>query len=145
MERTEKLALWLTGAVLMVFFFAVLIAMKQKNMNVPQCIPYGEPYEKGKLVQLDEKFYQIYYLAQMWSFDPYTVEIPVGSEVDIYVTSKDVIHGLHIPEKKVNMMAVYGSLNLTTVKFDKPGTYKIICHEYCGIAHQGMQSEIIVK
>ncbi len=145
MDRFEKTALMIAGAMLMIFFFSVLYAVKQRDRNVPQCVPYDQPYSKGKLVQLDANTYQLYYLAKMWSFDPPTVEIPLGSVVDIFVTSADVVHGLHIVEKKVNMMAVGGSLNLQTVTFDKPGVYKVTCHEFCGMAHQTMQGEIIVK
>ena len=42
-------------------------------------------------------------------------------------------------------MAVPGAINLQRVKFDKPGKYNIVCHEYCGVGHQNMQAEIIVK
>ena len=42
-------------------------------------------------------------------------------------------------------MAIYGNINKTTVKFEKAGIYKIICHEYCGIGHQSMQAEVIVN
>ena len=44
-----------------------------------------------------------------------------------------------------SMMAVYGNINKSTVKFDKPGVYKITCHEYCGVGHQNMQAEVIVN
>ena len=42
-------------------------------------------------------------------------------------------------------MAIYGNLNKTTVRFDKPGVYNIICHEYCGIGHQNMRAQVIVN
>ena len=71
--------------------------------------------------------------------------IPVGSEVDFYLTSRDVVHGFNIAPKNVNMMAVYGAINKTTVKFDKPGVYDIVCHEYCGIGHQTMRAQVIVN
>jgi len=45
----------------------------------------------------------------------------------------------------VNMMAVYGGVNKTTVKFDKPGVYPIVCHEYCGSGHQHMKADVIVN
>ena len=96
-------------------------------------------------MKLDDKTYQVYAVAQMWQFQPSEVYIPVGSEVDFYVTSKDVVHGFNIHQKNINLMAVYGNINKTTVKFDKPGVYKITCHEYCGAGHQTMQAEVIVN
>ncbi len=80
----------------------------------------------------------------MWQFEPSDIKVPAGSEVDIYLSSKDVVHGFNIAEKNVNMMAVYGSINKTTVKFDKPGVYTITCHEYCGAGHQFMEGRIVV-
>jgi cytochrome c oxidase subunit 2 len=81
----------------------------------------------------------------MWQFQPSEIYIPKGSEVDFFLTSKDVVHGFNIAEKNVNMMAVYGNINKTTVKFDKPGVYYITCHEYCGVGHQNMQAQVIVN
>ena len=145
MDRSERLALIFTGILLVVFFSAILFAAKAFEAQVPECVPYGETFTKGELVQLDDNLYQLKYVAKMWVFDPPSVEIPVGSEVDIYLASNDVVHGLNIHEKNVNMMAVPGAMNLTRVKFDKKGTYHVICHEYCGVGHQNMQGEIIVK
>jgi cytochrome c oxidase subunit II len=31
------------------------------------------------------------------------------------------------------------------VRFDRPGEYPMICHEYCGIAHHTMSGKIIVE
>ena len=73
------------------------------------------------------------------------IYIPVGSEVDFYLSSKDVVHGFNIAEKNINMMAIYGNINKTTVTFDEPGVYEIVCHEYCGVGHQNMKAQVIVN
>ncbi|NNC94040.1 MAG: cytochrome C oxidase subunit II [Chitinophagales bacterium] len=145
MDRSERLALLFTGIILMVFISAILFAVKAFDANVPECVPYGETFTKGELIALDDKTYQLKYVAKMWVFDPPIVEVPVGSEVDIYLASQDVVHGFQIKGKNVNLMAVPGAINLTSVKFDRKGTYYVICHEYCGVGHQNMQGEIIVK
>src|SRR5690625_6215861 len=89
--------------------------------------------------------YQIFALTQMWSFEPSDIFLPVGAEVDIYLTSKDVVHGYHINDVSLNMMAVPGGVNKKTVKFKKHGIYKNVCHEYCSSGHQQILGEIIVK
>jgi cytochrome c oxidase subunit 2 len=81
----------------------------------------------------------------MWGFEPSTIYIPAGSDADIYLTSNDVVHGCFIEEKAMNMMAVPGAINKTSVHFDQPGIYRVVCHEYCGTGHANMQSEIIVN
>jgi cytochrome c oxidase subunit 2 len=65
--------------------------------------------------------------------------------VYIYLTSGDVIHGFQIDGTNVNLMAIPGTVAYARVKFDKPGVYHMVCHEYCGIGHQDMATKIIVK
>jgi cytochrome c oxidase subunit 2 len=144
MDQSEKKVIMITGATLALFIFSILYARGKYN-DIPECLPYDKAYEEPKVVKLDEKTYQVYSIAQMWQFQPSEIYIPVGSEVDFFLTSKDVVHGFNIADKNVNMMAVYGNINKTTVKFDKPGVYKITCHEYCGVGHQNMQAQVIVN
>lgn len=144
LDKAEKKVLAITGGLLALFIGTVLFA-RGKYSDAPECLPYDKAYETPKVTQLDDKTYQVYAVAQMWQFQPSEIYIPVGSEVDFYVTSKDVVHGFNIAEKNVNLMAVYGNINKFTVKFDKPGVYPITCHEYCGVGHQNMQAQVIVN
>jgi cytochrome c oxidase subunit 2 len=144
MDSSEKKVLMITAAVLGLFIFSILYARGKYN-DLPECIPFDKTYTEPKVVKLDEKTYQVYSVAAMWQFAPSKIYIPAGAEVDFFLTSKDVVHGFNISEKNVNLMAVYGNINKTTVKFDKPGVYKITCHEYCGVGHQNMQAEVIVN
>lgn len=145
LDKFEKRVIAMVGVVIMVFIFSLLYAKTTRQIDVPQCLPYNKTYDKPKVTQLDKNLYQVYAVAQMWMFEPAQIYIPVGSTVDFYVTSKDVVHGFNIYEKNINMMAVYGNVNKTTVKFTEPGVYKITCHEYCGVGHQNMQAEVIVN
>lgn len=143
-DKFEKRVVIITATVLSVFIFSMLYGRSKYN-DLPECLPYDKAYTEPKVTQLDEKTYQVYAVASMWQFQPAQIYIPVGSEVDFFLTSKDVVHGFHIMEKNVNLMAVYGNINKQTVRFDKPGVYKITCHEYCGVGHQNMQAEVIVN
>ena len=143
-DSTEKKVIIITGITLALFIFSILYARGKYN-DLPACLPYDKTYTEPKVIKLDVHTYQVFAVAKMWQFQPAQVYIPVGSEVDFYLTSGDVVHGFNIEAKNVNMMAVYGNINKTTVKFDKPGVYKITCHEYCGLGHQSMQGEVIVN
>lgn len=144
MDKYENRTLAITGVVLATFIFSILWSTDNSSSEIPTCIPYDAAFSEPKFTSLGENVYQVNYVAQMWSFEPEEVILPVGSEVDIYLTSKDVVHGFHIPEKNVNLMALYGGINKVTVRFDEPGIYKVLCHEYCGTGHELMQGEIIV-
>ena len=144
LDRFEKRTLLITGAILSLFIFSTLYARGKFN-DIPECLPYNKTYTEPKITKLDDKTYQVYMVATMWQFEPSDIYIPTGSEVDFFVTSKDVVHGFNIYQKNVNLMAVYGNINKSTVKFDKPGVYTITCHEYCGVGHQNMQAQVIVN
>lgn len=145
MDIFEKRILLYTGVLLVIFLVALIHSVKSGVNDVPECVPYGEAYTQPRIVKLDDSTYQVYMTAQMWSFEPTEIYLPVGAEVDFYLTTKDVVHGLAILNKNVNMMAVYGGINKTTVRFDEPGVYPVVCHEYCGAGHQNMMSEVIVN
>ena len=145
MDKYEIRIIQFTLVLIAIFLFALLRATNKYSADLPACIPYDGSYTEPKVNQLDDSLYQIYMLAQMWSFEPEEIRLPVGAEVDLYLSSKDVVHGLHIYEKNVNLMAVPGGFTKTSFKLDKPGVYEVVCHEYCGSGHQHMRGEIIVN
>ncbi len=144
MDRAEKVALLLAGILTTVAFVAIVFASYGMGVMVPTSIKNVKPYDKDTVIQVSDNHYEIYYIARMWSFFPQEVKLPAGSTVDIYVTSTDVIHGFNIAKKAVNLMAVPNAVNHVRLKFDEPGKYDIVCHEYCGVGHQMMHAQIIV-
>jgi cytochrome c oxidase subunit 2 len=145
LDTSEKRVLMITLSLIGLFVFSLLYAKNKYRSDVPECLPYDKAYTEPKINKLDTSTYQVFSVASMWQFQPAEIYIPVGSEVDFYLTSKDVVHGFNIAQKNINMMAVYGAINKTTVKFDKPGVYDIVCHEYCGVGHQNMRAQVIVN
>ena len=144
-DKAEKRVVIITLITLCLFVFSLLYAKNKYKSDLPECLPYNKAYAQPKINKIDDKTYQVFMVAQMWQFQPSEIYIPVGSEVDFFLTSNDVVHGFNIAKKNVNMMAVYGNINKTTVKFDKPGVYDIVCHEYCGVGHQNMHAQVIVN
>ena len=145
MDKYELRVMGWTGILLVIFLVAVLRGVDVYATDVPECIPYDEAFTEPKVTNLGDSIYQVYMIAQMWNFEPSEIYLPVGAEVDFYLSSKDVVHGFHIADKNLNMMAVPGGINKTSTKFKKPGIYQIVCHEYCGSGHQHMRAEIIVN
>jgi cytochrome c oxidase subunit 2 len=89
--------------------------------------------------------YEVRMLAQIWTFTPGEIRVPAGSTVHFWTTSKDVVHGLFIHHANVNVMVLPGQIAHVEARFDHPGEYPILCHEYCGIAHHTMAGKIIVE
>lgn len=77
------------------------------------------------------------------------VEVKAGSTVEFRVTTIDVNHGfsLYSPEGDLiaQTQAMPGYLNRLRVRFDRPGTYIVLCLEYCGLGHHRMRGVVEVK
>lgn len=145
MDKSEKLAFTLSGMLLILFFGAIMYASFARNIEVPTCITDMDPFVSDTLFQTAPDTYELQMVAQMWSFQPSTVTLPAGSTVNLYVTSKDIIHGFKVERKNVNLMAVPGAINYIQVTFNEPGEYFFACHEFCGAAHHTMAGRFIIE
>jgi len=65
--------------------------------------------------------------------------IPVGREVDLKVTSNDVIHSFWIPGLNGKKDAVPGQRNDLKVEADIEGVFLGQCTEFCGLSHANMR------
>lgn len=89
--------------------------------------------------------------GSMWSWDIDKRQIPVETPVIFRVTSHDVNHGLGVTDPKgvilFQTQAMPGYINQIAHTFREPGTYEIICMEYCGLAHHDMRQkfEVVAK
>lgn len=144
-NKFEKRVLATSGTLMIIFIFCILYVAGKRTVDVPECVPFDKSYTKPHINKIDDSTYQVFAVARMWTFEPAQIYIPVGSQVDFYVTSLDVVHGFYIAQKDVNMIAEYGNITKTSVRFENPGVYQILCHEYCGVGHQAMQAEVIVN
>jgi cytochrome c oxidase subunit 2 len=81
-------------------------------------------------------------------FSP-TVTVPAGTMVEFRVTTLDVNHGfsLYAPDGHLvaQTQAMPGYVNRLRVVFDRPGTYTVLCLEFCGMGHHRMRGVVEVK
>ena len=67
-----------------------------------------------------------------------------GQTVVFNVTSADVNHGFGIYDADMRLVAqtqaMPGYSNRLVHVFEKPGSYRILCLEYCGMAHHVMEA-----
>jgi cytochrome c oxidase subunit 2 len=111
----------------------------------PQHVAAHPLFKEPGVVEVAPGQYEVRLTAQIWSFAPNEIRVPAGSTVHFWATSKDVIHGLLVPKHNINVMVLPGQIAHAQARFDTPGEYPIICHEYCGIAHHTMAGKIIVE
>lgn len=72
------------------------------------------------------------------------LHVPVDRPVLLTMTSEDVIHSLWIPAFRVKMDVVPGRYNRTWFEAHTPGTYPLLCTEYCGVGHADMLTTVTV-
>lgn len=104
----------------------------------PRTIMGEGPWAEPGVREIADGRYEAYIIAQTWSFAPREIVLPVGAEIDIYVTSPDLQHGFKITDTNVNMQIVPGQVSKLSFTFDDVGEFPYICTEYCGQAHAAM-------
>ena len=82
------------------------------------------------------------------AFSP-VARVSAGAVVEFPVTTLDVNHGfsLYAPDGRLlaQTQAMPGYVNRLRVVFDRPGTYTVLCLEFCGMAHHRMRGVVEVQ
>jgi len=144
-ESNEKRILIAAVVLLLVFFAGLGFAYRTYGVRIPSCVTDVSPFDEGKIIQRGDHQFEVQMLARMWSFEPQEVVLPPGSDVTLYLSSADVVHGMQILGTNVNLMAIPGTVNLATVHFDREGEFPVVCHEYCGDKHQSMAARFVIR
>lgn len=106
------------------------------------------PYGPGKAVASTGPAQVINVTGHMWYWEMDRDEVEPGQPVEIRITSADVNHGFGIYDPELRLIAqaqaMPGYTNVIHHTFTKEGTYRVLCMEYCGVAHHNMMTEIKV-
>lgn len=139
---------WIRFSVLLLVAFAALVTIAGFTAGFqlpgpesevdPATITSEGPWADPGVREIADGRFEAYVIAQTWSFAPREIILPVGAEIDIYVTSPDLQHGFKITDTNVNMQIVPGQVSKLSFTFDEVGEYPYICTEYCGQAHAAM-------
>lgn len=100
-------------------------------------IPHGVAVQERRVVRVS---------AERFSFTPSRIELRVGEEVDLVLTSDDTAHGFRIEGTDVDLaIPKRGPAEArATVSFDKAGRYEFACDRMCGAGHNFMRGVIVV-
>jgi cytochrome c oxidase subunit II len=127
-------------------FWALVLVLGPTMIYTLLDLPYGISHAHanasgGQAVGIDAKGFQ-------WRWELSRNHVPVGQAVEFHVTSADINHGFAIYDPEMRLVAqtqaMPGYTNKLNYTFSKAGTYKVLCLEYCGIAHHNMITEIKV-
>jgi cytochrome c oxidase subunit 2 len=84
--------------------------------------------------------------AYQFGWDPNPIRVEAGRPVRLELSSRDVSHGIGIPELGVSEQ-IPASGETVTAEFtpEEPGEYNFICNVYCGQGHSAMTGTLIVE
>lgn len=73
------------------------------------------------------------------------IHLPMGTAVELALTSHDVIHSFWVPNLAGKVDMVPGRVNRLTLRADRAGVYRGQCAEYCGTQHAQMSLLVVVE
>ncbi|HEX8701036.1 MAG TPA: cytochrome c oxidase subunit II [Myxococcaceae bacterium] len=97
--------------------------------------------------------YDVYVMGKQWMWKfaypegpngVNVLHVPAGRPVRLLITSRDVLHSFYVPAFRIKMDALPGRYTQAWFEATKPGTYQVLCTEYCGLSHSKMLAEVVV-
>lgn len=122
-------------------FWALVLLLTPILVYSMSELPYdaARRHQGAKAQVIDAVGYQWY-----WTLS--SNEVTVGRPVEFRVTSGDINHGFGVYDADMRLVgqtqAMPGYVNTLQLVFREAGTYKVLCMEYCGLAHHNMAAEI---
>ena len=133
------------------FFFSLLFALAVILLSVtlpksPYYLHAEETPAKVVYVRAEQYSFNMSFTEEL-SYDD--MELPAGQVIEFRVRSKDVNHGFGVYNDKYELItqtqAMPGYVNRLRWVFDEPGTYHVLCLEFCGMSHHAMHTSFTVK
>ena len=72
------------------------------------------------------------------------LHIPMNRDVQLLLTSEDVIHDFGLPEFRLKRDVLPGRYEALWLRADKPGRYHLFCDQFCGTDHASMVGAVTV-
>jgi cytochrome c oxidase subunit 2 len=72
------------------------------------------------------------------------LHIPTDRDVQLLLTSEDVIHDFGVPAFRVKRDVLPGRYEALWLRSDRPGTYHLFCDQFCGTDHASMVGTVTV-
>lgn len=79
------------------------------------------------------------------------LHVPVGQQLELKLTSLDVIHAFWVPEWRIKRDLVPAEAggdeidDTVVVTPDREGAYSVVCAELCGLGHATMRAPVVVE
>jgi cytochrome c oxidase subunit 2 len=134
-----KLEFWWTVAPTI---FVIVMAIF--SVKIWYGIAIAEPVNGIVVESIGHQWFYTFRYPNVHGEIPNEMHLQVGVPVTLHVTSTDVIHSFWVPAMRLKADMVPGLIN--TIRFTPkyPGTYEIVCTEFCGTLHGEMHKQRVV-
>ena len=91
----------------------------------------------------------VFVAGVQWAWDGLPVVLEAGKEYHLHLSAYDVQHGFSVRPgdelwKQINLQVLPGYEWVVPVRFPDPGTYYVVCNEFCGVNHRIMTGKFHV-
>lgn len=127
-------------------------AQPQAQQEIQPAVTY--PNRSGATAPESQDAVQIEIDAYQWGWEFIYPEagvnssselvIPANQSVYLHITSRDVIHAVHVPTLGLKQDAIPGQYNTIKTNATEPGSYQLYCAEFCGSGHSKMLANMTV-
>lgn len=73
------------------------------------------------------------------------VRLPVGTRVPLWLESSDVVHAFWVPSLAGKVDLIPGRVTRLGLEATRPGRFRGVCAEYCGLSHAAMRFEVVTS
>jgi len=92
----------------------------------------------------------VYVGALRYAFDGLPAVLETGTEYTFHLGTYDVQHGFSVRQedtlsKQLSLQMLPGYEWKVPMQFDEPGTYHVVCNEFCGEGHRTMHATFEVR
>ncbi|MEF8802250.1 MAG: halocyanin domain-containing protein [Halolamina sp.] len=91
----------------------------------------------------------IYVGALQWDWDGLPAVLRPGETYRFHLGAYDVQHGFSVRNEanlsqQISLQILPGYEWVLEMTFDDPGTYQVVCNEFCGVGHRSMHGKFVV-
>jgi cytochrome o ubiquinol oxidase subunit 2 len=134
-----ELIIWSIPA-LVVFFLGGVAWISAHRLDPAEPIPSHAPALQVEVVSLDWKWLFIYPQQQVATINHLVV--PVGSPLNMKITSASVFNVFFVPQLGSEIYAMYGMTSRLNLRADGPGTYFGLSAHFSGDGFPGMAFDV---
>ncbi|MDY6817411.1 MAG: cytochrome C oxidase subunit II [Halobacteriales archaeon] len=92
----------------------------------------------------------VYIGALQWAWDGLPVALETNQTYKFHLSAYDVQHGFSVRDEdnlsqQMSLQMLPGYEWIIEMSFDEPGTYHVVCNEFCGTGHRTMHGKIFVQ